>query len=485
MLRDLTGMLSLKVGTFGRTNLTAMRHFRIVLILLPFLGSTLFSVAQPNPAEIEEMLQDFIADEGVPAIVACTVNEYEITWMGAFGMANIETNLPATVDTPFMLASTSKTVTSGALLHAIGYNVLGIGLDDPINDYLPFEVNHPDFETAITFRMLLTHTAAIDDNWDVMPYCDGDCETPLEAFVEDYFTPDGDIYSATSNFHSYEPGTQYNYSNMGFALAGYCVEAITNLPFDYYCETVLFSVLCMNNTHWFLDQYPDESQVAMPYYTWDESEPVPVGHYGYNDYPDGQLRSSVKDIGYWLMMWLRDGIWWDVGIFPGNMVFESFQVQFGDDQGLTWYQQSMDGATVWTHNGGDQGVTSDFVIDRESGTGFAIISNGESYHDELLDEMQAFASTYQPSDGVNDCFSVGTSELAGSEWGIFPNPSGGSTTLSGLLPGERVEVYASDGRLVDQFSTQLNTLEVDRFPPGIYFLRSSQFQRQPLRWVVY
>lgn len=462
-----------------------MRHFRTACILITLLGTSALSVAQPTPAEIEEMLQDFLANEGVPAIAACTVNEYEITWIGAYGMANIDLNMPATVDTPFMLASTSKTVTSGALLHAIGYNVLGIGLDDPINDYLPFEVNHPDFETAITFRMLLTHTAAIDDNWDVMPYCEGDCETPLEDFVEDYFTPDGDIYNATENFHSYEPGTQYNYSNMGFALVGYCVEAITNLPFDQYCESALFADLCMNNTNWFLDQYPDESLVAMPYYTWNEPEPIAVGHYGYNDYPDGQLRSSAKDVGYWLMMWLRYGIWGDVGIFPGAMVMESFQVQFGTDQGLAWYQQSIGGATVWTHNGGDQGATSDFVIDMESGTGFAIISNGESYHDEILDVMQAFASTYSPKDGLNDCLTVGIVDEGTSEWKLFPNPSEGAVTLSGLLPGESVEVYGPEGRLIQQHTAQSNRIELGQVSPGIYLLRSPETNHPPLRWVVH
>ena len=47
-------------------------------------------------------------------------------------------------------------------------------LDDDIDEYLPFNVNHPDYPNIpITFKMLLSHTSGIKDNWSVMPYFNG------------------------------------------------------------------------------------------------------------------------------------------------------------------------------------------------------------------------------------------------------------------------------------------------------------------------
>ena len=56
-------------------------------------------------------------------------------------------------------------------------------LDDPVNDYLTFDVMHPDHpETEITIRHLLTHTSSIKDNWDIMDplYVNGDSPIALK-----------------------------------------------------------------------------------------------------------------------------------------------------------------------------------------------------------------------------------------------------------------------------------------------------------------
>ena len=91
-----------------------------------------------------------------------------------------------------MLVSVSKTITGIALMNLVERGALG--LDDPINDYLPFDVQHPTDETNITLRMLLSHTSRIDDNWSAMNsvIVDGDSPIPLADFMERYLTPQGD-----------------------------------------------------------------------------------------------------------------------------------------------------------------------------------------------------------------------------------------------------------------------------------------------------
>ena len=73
----------------------------------------------------------------------------------------------------YILSSISKTITATALMQL--YEDNQFMLDDDIDDYLQFNVNHPDFPfVPITLKMLLSHTSGIKDNWNVMPYYDGD-----------------------------------------------------------------------------------------------------------------------------------------------------------------------------------------------------------------------------------------------------------------------------------------------------------------------
>ena len=72
----------------------------------------------------------------------------------AFGYANIEQNISVNENTLFILSSISKTVTGTALMQLFEQNLFE--LDDDINQYLPFNVSHPDYPLIpITFKMLL------------------------------------------------------------------------------------------------------------------------------------------------------------------------------------------------------------------------------------------------------------------------------------------------------------------------------------------
>src|SRR5262249_10292143 len=119
----------------------------------------------------------------VPGLAAGIVKNGRLVCASAVGMANIEENRPATPDTLFLIASVSKTLAATApmQLHDQGK----FGLDDDINNYLPFRVVVPAAPTApITFRQLLTHTSSISDNTDYIN-CPLSCDygSTISAFV--------------------------------------------------------------------------------------------------------------------------------------------------------------------------------------------------------------------------------------------------------------------------------------------------------------
>ncbi|HPQ72041.1 MAG TPA: serine hydrolase domain-containing protein [bacterium] len=355
-----------------------------------------------DDSELCAFIEQVMAATHIPGLAAGIVKDGSLVWSKGFGWAHIQQQRPVTEDTIFMLASVSKTVTAVALMQVWedGY----FELDDNVNDYLAFTAENPNHLGApITFRQLLTHTSSIRDNWLVMSplYVQGDSPLPLGGFLEDYLAPGGEYYYAALNYYQYAPGVDWNYSNMGITLAAYLVEALTGTPFDQYCDDNIFAALGMTDTSWFLAGL-DETKIAMPY----EYLPVldnyrPYGQYGFPDYPDGQLRTPLKQLAKFQMAFIGDGEWDGRRILEAATVEEMRRQQAPDvdpTQGLVWYYTPQLGTDtiLLGHNGGDDGVATEMFYRVSDGLGFILLMNTDwttpIYHQAMEIERRLLAA---------------------------------------------------------------------------------------------
>ena len=335
----------------------------------------------PDSAEVDSFILSTLETYHIPGVAASVAKGGRIVWTGSYGYAIIEQDVPVADTTLFMLASISKTFTGAALLQLWEAGLFD--LDDDINDYLPFIVYNPNYPgSVITFRMLLTHTSSLRDNWNVMyaVYVYGDSPIPLGEYVEEYFTPGGEFYSASANFYTWAPGTGWSYCNEAFALIGHLVETISGIPFDQYCEDSVFTPLGMHETSWFLANL-DTNNVAMPY-QWSGSAYVPQGYYGYADYPAGQLRTSSIELARHLIAFLNKG-WIDTTrILDSATVEEMTTIQYpgiNSSQGLVWFHNYTSGRWVWRHGGGDAGVATLASCCFEESSAVVVLTNGNSH----------------------------------------------------------------------------------------------------------
>ncbi|MCU1278616.1 MAG: tetratricopeptide repeat protein [bacterium] len=96
----------------------------------------------------------------IPAVSIAVFKNYQIDWAKAYGLADVTTKTPATVDTLFQAGSISKPVAAMAALMAVARGTLS--LDTPINDALTtwrLPENDLTRASAVTLRRLLSHTA--------------------------------------------------------------------------------------------------------------------------------------------------------------------------------------------------------------------------------------------------------------------------------------------------------------------------------------
>ena len=342
--------------------------------------------------DIDDYIINEMGKRHIPGLSASVVIDETVAWQNAYGYADIEQNIIVTNETLFKIASVSKTITATALmqLYEQGY----FDLNDPINDYLPFDVVHPDYpSTNITFHMLLTHSSGINDNWNYLFHFVGDSPIPFQIFLEEYLVPGGDYYDADNNFCSWEPGSSWRYSNIAVALVGYLVEVISDTSFTEYCQTHIFNALNMDESAWYLRDL-DISHIAMPYH-WNGDEYEPYGHIGYVDVPAGDLRTSSLQLLHFLTMFINNGSYNQQVILNSNIVdlMLTPQLSFNNNIGLIWWKSSIDGRIVWGHGGSDFGARAQMQFDPETQIGVVVLINGESSISQIVDMLFYYAET--------------------------------------------------------------------------------------------
>lgn len=339
--------------------------------------------------ELEEKIKKIVEDNDLPSVSYCVVKNDEVLYSNAQGFADEANNRLATDKTLYLVASVSKTITAVALMKLFEEKL--ISLDEDINQYLPFSVRNPGFpNTEITFRMLLTHTSSISDEFQdgFDLYCFGeDCSMTLEQYFNEVFLSNGQFFSE-NNFSDNQPGTVEDYSNLGSALVGYLVERIAQTPFDVYCQDKIFTPLGMTKTAWRLSGLPME-EIAVPYAPEITSSNP---HYTFPDYPNGGLRTTVLDLSRFLRTVIQNGTFNGVQILSPESMSEMKTLQFGSsEQCLSFYFDNINGKRILGHSGGEAGATAEMYYDTNTNVGVIVFSNVE---DAPLDNVMTLLFNY-------------------------------------------------------------------------------------------
>ena len=201
----------------------------------------------------------------MPGFAYGVVVDGDLVYADGFGIANLERQIEADTRTLFRIASMSKSFTAMAILQLRDADKLG--LDDPVSRYLPEAKSLTLLTTdapEITIRHLMTHSAGFpeDNPWGDRQLADSDLEL-MEMIA-------GGV--SFSNV----PGVTFEYSNLGFALLGQIVQAVSGMTFQDYTRQYIFQPLGMNSTVWEFDDAPAD-ELALGY-AWQDEAWVHIQH---------------------------------------------------------------------------------------------------------------------------------------------------------------------------------------------------------------
>jgi CubicO group peptidase (beta-lactamase class C family) len=398
-----TFVKKLKRNETMKTNLCIFWTFLVIFIL----NSNLLSSQNQPPYSVKPLgsnsnitlafLEDYIADEmeanHISGLAASIVVGDSIVWRTSKGLANRAANLEVEDSTLFLAYSVSKMFTAFALMQQ--YDKGLIDLDDNINDFLPFNVIHPQFPASIiTFRMLLTHSAGITEPWSVISsvMTQGiDYPGTLHDFLENFFVPGGTYYS-TSHFSNIEPGSGFFYSNVGAALAGFLVENISGIPFNTYCKDSLLIPMGMDNSSFLLADI-NMNNLAIPY-EYSGSSYIPQPHYSNATLPAGFLRSSNRQMANFVKTLVNGGNFEGTQIISSSTLDTMTCSQIFPNQNIGLFMGYDPNFEVWGHTGGLNGMKTLVFFHKEEKWGVSLLTNGDGDFWNLAYMLEQYAREF-------------------------------------------------------------------------------------------
>ena len=202
-----------------------------ILLALALAFSPTVAVAQAltatEQAQVDKIVTDALTDTGVPSASIAVVRGGRIVLAKAYGKQCEACGAPE-AKMPYQIASISKQFTAMALLLLEDEGKLS--LDDTVAKYLP-GITGGD---RITLRQLLSHTSGLQDYWP-QDYSFKAMATPVK--------PQGIVDRWAKKPLDFAPGTQWQYSNTGYVVAGLVAEKVAGEPLFALLQRRIFAPL--------------------------------------------------------------------------------------------------------------------------------------------------------------------------------------------------------------------------------------------------
>jgi len=339
----------------------------LLALMTTLTTSAATQLTADQTARVDGLFKPF-AQPDAPGMSVMVIHRGKPVFAKGYGLADLETRVPCATNTNFRLASVTKQFTAMAVLMLAEHKQLS--LDERLADFFP---EFPAYGDQITVRHLLTHTSGLPDYEDEIP-----AGTTIPVLDQDVLR----ILLKQDNT-CFPPGTQYRYSNSGYALLALIVEQRSGQTFARFLKQKIFAPLKMSNT---LAYESGLSTVANRAYghspegsgfrRTDQSLTSSV-------LGDGGVYSSVADLFKW------DQALYTTKLVSGKMLQEAFTPAIPTDKpgrsyGFGWYLGEYGGLKEIWHGGETMGFRTRIMRFPERKFTVILLANRS---DAVLDEL--------------------------------------------------------------------------------------------------
>ncbi len=274
-----------------------MKLCLLTALALVFCIPTLESVAQttadsrsvsPELASQTDKVFEKWAKRDSPGCSLGVYKDARIIYKHAYGMADLDHDVPNAPETVFHVASMSKQFTAAAILLLAQQGKLS--LDDDVRKYLP---ELPDFGQTIRIQHLIHHTSGLRDQWDLL-------ELAGWRYSLDLITDD-DVMSVVTRQKdlNFKPGDKHVYCNTGYTLLGLIVKRVSGLSLREFTTKNIFEPLGMTHTHFRDDHREIIKHNARGYEQHGKDTPFLMSLTNFDTVGATSLHTTVEDLQLW------------------------------------------------------------------------------------------------------------------------------------------------------------------------------------------
>lgn len=293
-------------------------------------------------------------ETGATVMVA---KEGKIIYKNAFGLANLELNVPMQADNVFEIGSITKQFTAVAILMLQEQGKLDI--NDPITKFIP---DYPTHGKTITIHHLLNHTSGIKSYTSMN----------LQEIARTDMTPKELIDFFKNEPMDFDPGEQWSYNNSGYILLGYIIEKSSGMSYEDFIETKIFKPLGMENS-----RYGHKLEIIKNRaYGYQKSDNYRNAEYLSMTLPyaAGSLMSTVEDLQKWQL-----GLTQNKLIKKETLALAHQNTTLNNNKptyyGYGWSVNEIQGIPTVEHGGGIFGYTSYQIYVPSKDLQIAVLTN--------------------------------------------------------------------------------------------------------------
>ncbi|TYA78716.1 serine hydrolase domain-containing protein [Seonamhaeicola marinus] len=331
---------------------------------------------------ITTILKDF---KEIPGLSISVVKDEKPFFTKAYGYSNLRKQTKATVNTPYYIASVTKSFVGllAAKLETDGI----INLDTSITNYHPIK----DFKDTsifenVTIRELLSHRSGIRNDlltWKFSAIGDYDYSTM--------------IYLLKKKTKPLYNDKRYRYDNLGYNIFDIILHEELGLSWKKLLEKELFNPLGMNHTSANISTaIKMDWSPALPYVSINENGTPREALTKKNDetfQAAGGVISSIVDMQKFLMLYMRMGSVNDKKVFSDTLFSKTLftydkkkekkDIFTSEGYGLGWNKGQFKDKKVFYHFGGFDGYFAHLSFLPKENIGMVILTNESHFGDNV------------------------------------------------------------------------------------------------------
>jgi CubicO group peptidase (beta-lactamase class C family) len=331
--------------------------FTLVIVLV--LNIQLFSQV-PTDLDLKSQFDEMLTKQyggQQPGATVLVARYGDVIYRNAFGMADLELNVPMKPDMIFEVGSLTKQFTAISILILVENGQLN--LDDDIRKFIP---DYPTRGFTITIHDLLTHTSGISSYTNLEGW-----ETKLDYEPKEFidFFKDQPL--------DFAPGEKYEYNNSSYYILGYIIEKVSGYSYPEFLEINIIKSVGLSNTYYSTKKRTIKNR-AHGFQKYG-NEYINTGYATFTPpYAAGSLMTNVDDLFKWHVA-LHSGRLIEKGTL--DRAFREYKLNDEDDiyYGYGWALKHINDSPTYEHPGGIWGYSVNQIYLPEEDVFVAVFSN--------------------------------------------------------------------------------------------------------------